>query len=149
MKGRGSREPDRRGDSHRKGFTLIELLLVTVILGILAVIVSPYFTRARERAYTVQMKADLRHLMDGVETYVALNNGTFPSSLDELEAGSTYTRTREVQYCLFTAVPDPPPGRDPYVIALAGHAATTTKVFIVYPIWGSRMIDFDSGGRGC
>lgn len=132
----------------RKGFTLIELLLVTVLLGILASIAAPYFARARERAYLAQMQADVRHLMDGVESYATLNNGSFPTSLADLESRSTFTRTRQVQYCLFSAVPRAP-DRDPYIIALAGHAATTTKVFIVYPTWGTRIIDFDSGRLGC
>lgn len=132
----------------RRGFTLIELMLVTVIVGVLASIVAPYFVQARERAYLAQMQADVRHLIEGVETFVSLNNGSFPTSIADLEALSTYTPTRDVEYCLFTAVPRAP-GRDPYIIALAGHAATTTKVFIVYPTWGSRISDFDSGRRGC
>ncbi len=135
----------RPGD---RGFTLIELILVTVVLGLLAAIVSPYFGRARDRAYLAQMQVDARHLMEGVETYASLNDGAVPTSIEDLEEGSTYTPTSEVEYCVFVAVPGAP-GRDPYVIAMAGHPATTTKVFIVYPLWGSRMIDFDSGRRGC
>jgi len=135
-------------DSRRGGFTLIELLLVTVILGVLASIVAPYFGRVRERAYLAQMQVDSRHLMDGVESYLSLSDGSFPTSLNDLETGSSFTRTRDVEYCLFVAVPRTP-GREPYVISQAGHAATTTKVFFVYPLWGSRIIDFDSGRRGC
>ena len=137
-----------RVDPPPRGFTLVELLLVTVVLGILASIVSPYFMRAREQAYTAQIQADVRHLVEGVETYVAMHDGAFPTSLEELEGGSTYVHTNEVQYCLFVAVPRSP-GREPYVLALAGHPATTMKVFILYPIWGGRMIEFDSRQRGC
>jgi prepilin-type N-terminal cleavage/methylation domain-containing protein len=137
-----------RIDPLPRGFTLVELLLVTVVLGILASIVSPYFMQAREQAYTAQIQADVRHLMEGVETYVAMHDGAFPTSLEELEGGSTYVHTTEVQYCLFVAVPRSP-GREPYILAQAGHPATTTKVFILYPIWGGGMIEFDSGQRGC
>lgn len=130
------------------GFTLIELLLVTVVLGVLASIAAPYFGRARDRAYLAQMQADVRHLMEGVEVYAALNQGSFPSSLDDLESRSSFTRTEGIEYCMFAAVPRTS-AREPYVIAMAGHPATTNKVFIVYPIWGSRIMDFDSGRRGC
>ena len=140
--------PGKREDPRPRGFTLVELLLVTVVLGILASIVSPYFMRARDRAYATQIQADVRHLVEGVENYVTMHEGAFPTSLEELEGGSTYVHTSEVQYCLFVAVPRTP-GREPYLLAQAGHPATTTKVFILYPTWGGRMIDFDSGNRGC
>jgi len=149
--GMGGQDPGRWAGTDRpgaRGFTLIELLLVTVVLGILAMIVAPYFGRARERAYLAQMQADARHLMEGVETYLSLNDGSFPTSIADLEANSAFTHTTDVQYCLFTSVPRTGV-RDPYVLAMAGHAGTTTKVFIAYPLWGSRIIDFDSGRRGC
>ncbi|MGW8265166.1 MAG: type II secretion system protein [Longimicrobiales bacterium] len=147
----GGKDPGRWADTDRpgaRGFTLIELLLVTVVVGILAMIVAPYFGRARERAYLAQMQAEARHLMEGVETYLSLNNGAFPTSIADLEANSSFTHTTDVQYCVFTSVPRTAV-RDPYIIAMAGHAGTTTKVFIAYPLWGSRIIDFDSGRRGC
>ena len=147
----GGQDSGKRAGGDRpgtRGFSLIELLLVTVIVGITAIIVSPYFGRARERAYLDQMQADSRHLMDGVETYLSLNDGSFPTSIADLEARSSFTHTTDVQYCLFISVPRTP-ARDPYLIVMAGHAGTTTKVFIAYPLWGSRIIDFDSGRRGC
>jgi Tfp pilus assembly protein PilE len=148
MKGRTH---GRRGKSRQRrvaGFTLTELLLVTLSLGILASIAVPYFEKARERAYLARIQADVRHLMDGVENYVIINNGMFPTSIEELEALSTYIPTEDIEYCLFTAVPETA-GREPYLIALAAHAETRMKVFIAFPLWGSRMLDFDSGRRGC
>lgn len=132
----------------RAGFTLIELILVTVILGLLASIVAPYFGAARERAIANQMKADIRHLKEGVETYILMNGGQFPGDLEELQRGSTYNRTPDVEYCTFLAVP-PTSAREGYVIAMAGHPGTTIKMFIVYPLWGNQILEFDSGRRGC
>jgi len=140
--------PSCRGSRRPGGFTLIEVLLVTVILGLLATIVSPYFQRARERAYVAQLQSDVRQLMDGVDTYVTLHDGQWPGSLEELQEGSTWVRTREVEYCTFTPVAGSS-HRDPYIIAIAGHPATTKKVFIAYPLWGSQIIEFDDGQRGC
>jgi prepilin-type N-terminal cleavage/methylation domain-containing protein len=132
----------------RGGFTLIELLLVTVILGLLATIVAPYFGAARERAIASQMQADMRNMMEGVETYILLNNGAFPSSVEELVEGSTYNQSSDIEYCMFLPVP-PSSFREGYVIAMTGHPGTTTKMFILYPLWGSRILEFDDGTRGC
>ncbi len=139
--------PHPRGRD-RRGFTLIELLLVTVILGLLATIASPYFARARDRAIATQIKADVRHLMQGLEVYSALNTGQWPTSLAQVESGGSYVSSGDVEYCFFVSVPGTP-SRDPYVIAMAGHPGTTTKILIVYPLWGSEMLEFDNGQRGC
>jgi type IV pilus assembly protein PilA len=53
----------------RKGFTLIELLIVVVIIGILAAIAIPKFSKTRERAYVSAMKSDLRNLANQQELY--------------------------------------------------------------------------------
>lgn len=140
----GSRRQVRR----RAGFTLIELLLVTVVLGIIANIVAPYFQRAREQALVALVQADVRQMLEGVESYIALNDGAWPSSLEEVEAGGSYVPSDGVEYCAFVSVPRAS-GREPYVVALAAHRGTSWKVFVAYPIWGSRMIEYDSGGRGC
>lgn len=132
----------------RCGFSLLELLLVTVVLGVLALLAVPYFARAREGAYLALMESEARHLKEGVETYLTLNDGSFPTSLAQLEDGSTFSSSGEVDYCIFVAVPETA-WRDPYVLAMVGHPATTLKVIILYPAWGSRILDFDSGRQGC
>ena len=132
----------------RDGFTLLELLLVTVVLGVLASISAPYFSAARERAIETQMRADMRNVMQGVESYILLNGGQFPTSLEELVDGSTYVQTPEVEACMFLAIP-PSPLREGYVIAMTAHPGTSTNMVIVYPLWGSEILDFDSGAPGC
>lgn len=122
--------------------------MVTVILGLLASISSPYFAAARERAIATQMRADMRNMMQGVETYVLLNGGQSPISLENLVDGSTYNQTSDVEYCMFFAVPSSA-WREGYVIAMTGHPGTSVKMFIVYPLWGSEVLEFDNGTPGC
>ncbi len=131
-----------------RGFTLIELLLVTVIIGLLASIVSPTFQRARERAIVSQMQSDGRNLMSGLEVYLSLSLDQWPSDLEELSEGGSYVKSEEVEYCMFFAVP-PTPWRDGYIIAMIGHPGTTKKLLVVYPVWGNRMLEFDDGRQGC
>lgn len=54
---------------HRSGFTLIELLVVVVIIGILAAIAIPKFSRARERSYIASVTSDLKNLAAHQEIY--------------------------------------------------------------------------------
>jgi len=52
-----------------RGFTLVELLLVIVIISLLASIVGPQFSIARERTYASVMKTDLRNFATAQESY--------------------------------------------------------------------------------
>jgi type IV pilus assembly protein PilA len=52
-----------------RGFTLIELMVVVVIIGMLAAIVGPQFSLARERTYVSVMRTDLRNFATAEESY--------------------------------------------------------------------------------
>ena len=57
-----------------RGFTLIELLIVIVIIGILATIAIPKFTRTKSKGYAAMVKSDIRNLMTAQESYFGDNN---------------------------------------------------------------------------
>lgn len=59
-------------------FTLVEILIVVVILGILAAIVIPQFTKASESAVRSTLKSQLQTLVSQIELYRVRNRGTYP-----------------------------------------------------------------------
>ena len=71
----------------RQGFTLIELLIVVVIIGILAAIAIPKFSKTRERAYFSAMKSDLKNLAAEQEIYYSdpANNYRYAPDLTTLK----------------------------------------------------------------
>lgn len=58
----------------KKGFTLIELLIVVAIIAILAAIAIPNFLQAQVRAKVSRVKADMRTLATGLESYFVDHN---------------------------------------------------------------------------
>src|SRR5215471_13799334 len=62
----------------RKAFTLVEILIVVVILGILAAIVVPQFTRATEEAQAGNIQAQLDTVNNQIELWRARHNGFVP-----------------------------------------------------------------------
>lgn len=59
-------------------FTLVEILIVVVILGILAAIVVPQFTKASESAVRSTLKSQLQTIVSQVELYRVRNKGIYP-----------------------------------------------------------------------
>lgn len=57
-----------------QGFTLIELLIVIVIIGILATIAIPKFSRTKSKGYAAMVKSDIRNLMTAQESYFGDRN---------------------------------------------------------------------------
>ena len=58
----------RRGE---KGFTLVELMIVVAIIGILAAIAIPQFSKYRSRAQNSAALSDLRNTQTDLEGYYA------------------------------------------------------------------------------
>ena len=63
----------------KKAFTLIEILIVVVILGILAAIVIPQFTKASDDAQAGNVQTQLSTIRNMIELYRVRNNGAYPS----------------------------------------------------------------------
>lgn len=75
--------------SHRKGFTLIELLVVIAIISILAALLFPVLSQAKEAAKSVSCIANLRNI--GAAAYIYANDND--DALLPCEAWGTWDRT--------------------------------------------------------
>ena len=85
------------------GFTLIELLVVIAIIGILAGILLPVLSRARESARKTQCMSNVKQIGMGLIMYANENNESFPS--DSAYSGS-YPAMRGLNLLYDTYVSD-------------------------------------------
>jgi general secretion pathway protein G len=62
-----------------RAFTLVEILIVVVLLGILAAIVVPMFSRSSNEARAQTTYSELEKIRRHIEVYQARNSGAFPT----------------------------------------------------------------------
>jgi len=63
-----------------KAFTLIELLVVIAIIGILAALLLPALSSAKQRAWTTQCNSNLRQIGLGMKIFADENGELYPES---------------------------------------------------------------------
>jgi len=69
----------------RSGFTLIEMLIVVVVIGLLAAIAIPRFSKARDRSFLAAVRSDLENMALSQDLYHHDNNvyADDPTNLDQ------------------------------------------------------------------
>ncbi len=86
-----------------KGFTLIELLVVIAIIGILAGILLPVLSKARESGRRTACASNLKQIGLGLIMYTNENNETYPNNTDAMTSLNllypAYVSDRKVFKC--------------------------------------------------
>ena len=75
-----------------KGFTLVELMVVIGIIMVLASLLLPTFTKARESANRTVCASNLKQLSMALAIYAEENRGRYPPCDDNENVTATYTK---------------------------------------------------------
>ncbi|HPC17718.1 MAG TPA: prepilin-type N-terminal cleavage/methylation domain-containing protein [Candidatus Hydrogenedentes bacterium] len=131
-----------------KGFTLIELLVVIAIIAILAAILLPALSRARQQALSTQCVNNLRQLYLACAMYASEHNGRYcPAAPDIMVGFGGRTRWHGKR-----ATPDPNTSFDPKKGPLAEYLPDARvkecPVFTEFRRKGEVPNAFESGTGG-
>ena len=86
----------KKQNKNKRGFTLIELMIVIAIIGILAAIAVPNFTKARRKSKEKACVANMKTMESAVEMYMMESASTATPALSAL---APYMQKQKVPTC--------------------------------------------------
>src|SRR3954468_24264912 len=108
----------------RSGFTLIELLVVIAIIAILASMLLPALSRAKEKGQQTVCRSNLKQLSLAFKLYTPDNNDTFPSCASQSQFDA------QLEDWIWWNVKRKPPFEDPQGSAIGRYIGRfTTNLF--------------------
>lgn len=85
-----SQIPSLLRPARRRGFTVMELMTVVVVIGILAAMAWPNFTRAADKARNASVQASVHTVRLAAEQFMVANNATYPNAIFGTGAADDY-----------------------------------------------------------
>ena len=79
-----------KNKTNRKGFTLVEIMIVVVIIGLLAAMAIPAFSKVRQSSRTSAVTNNLRQLMSAANQYMLDKSSVSCAETDLVGAGTDY-----------------------------------------------------------
>ena len=115
----------------RRAFTLVEMLLVVTIIGILAALVIPRIVGVSDRSRVTAANADINGGIKSALGAYEVDNGRFPSGLQDLLVAPGNARNWHGPY--LDKIPADPWGQ-PYIYYYPGkHSANSYDLLSVGP----------------
>lgn len=68
----------------KRGFTLIELMIVIAIIGLLAALIIPNFSKARSQSKFSACKTNIKNIATAIEMYSVAEDAMYPINLGKI-----------------------------------------------------------------